>query len=414
MRLLITNIKSLLQVEEKGTAPRVRVMGADMKVLPSIEGAYLYMEDGLIVDYGKMADCPVTDGAEVIDATGRMVLPTWCDSHTHIVYHNSREGEFVDRINGLTYEEITERGGGIHNSAKQLQAASEEELYVQALRRLREVQGMGTGAIEIKSGYGLTVESELKMLRVVKRLRAATDMHIKATFLGAHAIPLAYKADRAGYLRLIIEEMLPQVVAEGLADFCDVFCETGFFTVEETAQVLGAARDMGLQLKVHANELYHSGGVQVGVQYGARSVDHLECTGPAEIAALVGSDTMPTLLPSTAFFLGLPYAPARDLIDAGLPVALSTDYNPGSTPSGNMPLVLSLACLKMRMTPAEAINAATINSAYAMDVVDELGSIAVGKRANVIITAPMPSIDYLPYAFGSNHIYRVIIAGQVQ
>lgn len=414
MRLLITHIKSLLQVEEKGKAPRQRVMGADMKVLPSIEDAYLYIEDDRIMDYGSMSACPTIEGAEVMDVTGRLVLPTWCDSHTHIVYHSSREGEFVDRINGLSYEEITERGGGIHNSAKQLQEASEEVLYEQALGRLLEVKGMGTGAIEIKSGYGLTVESELKMLRVIKRLRAATGMHIKATFLGAHAIPAAFKADRGGYIRLIIEKMLPQVVAEELADFCDVFCETGFFTVEETAQILSAARDMGLQLKVHANELYHSGGVQVGVKYGARSVDHLECTGPEEIAALVGSNTMPTLLPSTAFFLGLPYAPARDLMEAGLPVALSTDYNPGSTPSGNMPFVLSLACLKMRMTPAEAINAATINSAYAMDVVDELGSIAVGKRANVIVTEPMPSIDFLPYAFGSNHIHRVIIGGEVQ
>lgn len=414
MRLLITHIKSLLQVEEKGKAPRQRVMGADMKVLPSIEDAYLYIEGDRIMDYGSMSACPTIEGAEVMDVTGRLVLPTWCDSHTHIVYHSSREGEFVDRINGLSYEEITERGGGIHNSAKQLQEASEEVLYEQALGRLLEVKGMGTGAIEIKSGYGLTVESELKMLRVIKRLRAATGMHIKATFLGAHAIPAAFKADRGGYIRLIIEKMLPQVVAEELADFCDVFCETGFFTVEETAQILSAARDMGLQLKVHANELYHSGGVQVGVKYGARSVDHLECTGPEEIAALVDSNTMPTLLPSTAFFLGLPYAPARDLMEAGLPVALSTDYNPGSTPSGNMPFVLSLACLKMRMTPAEAINAATINSAYAMDVVDELGSIAVGKRANVIVTEPMPSIDFLPYAFGSNHIHRVIIGGEVQ
>lgn len=409
MTVLIKHIESLIQVEQ---TPRQMVKGADMKILPTIKNAFLLIENERILDFGEMANCPA-EADEVIDATGRIVSPCWCDSHTHLVYHGSREGEFEDRINGLTYEEITERGGGIHNSAKRLQDATEDELYEQAWARLEEVRGFGTGAVEIKSGYGLTLESELKMLRVARRIQANTDMTIRTNFLGAHAIPLAYKHDRAAYIDLIINEMLPKVVEEGLADFCDVFCETGFFTVEETDRILKAGWKYGLRPKIHANELYFSGGIQVGVANNALSVDHLECTGDAEIEALKNSETMPTILPATAFFLSLEYAPARKMIDAGLPVALASDYNPGSTPSGRMPFVLSLACLKMQMTPEEAINAATLNGAYAMGVEKELGSIAKGKLANVFITKKIPSLAFLPYAFGSDLIETVLIKGKM-
>ncbi|MFK7948267.1 MAG: imidazolonepropionase [Saprospiraceae bacterium] len=408
--MLIKNIKTLVQVRD-ASHPKM-LKGEAMRDLPTIDNAFLLIENERIIDFGTMDNCP-THGGEIIDATGRMVFPTWCDSHTHLVFAGSREQEFVDRINGLTYEEITERGGGIHNSAKRLQHATEEELYESAMTRLREIRAFGTGAVEIKSGYGLTTESELKMLRVAKRIKQNTKMPVKLTFLGAHAIPLTYKDNRQAYIDLIINEMLPIVVEEGLADYCDVFCEKGFFTMEETDEILKAAAKYGMKSKIHANELYLSGGVQVGVANNSISVDHLECMSDDEIEALKDSVTMPTILPSTAFFLSMEYAPARKMIDAGLPVALASDYNPGSTPSGRMSFVLSLACLKMKMTPEEAINAATINGAYAMELSEEVGSITKGKLGNVFISKPIPSIAFLPYAFGSDLVETVILRGEV-
>jgi imidazolonepropionase len=342
-----------------------------------------------------------------------MVFPSWCDSHTHIVFAASREEEFVDRIKGLSYEEIAERGGGILNSARRMQDCSEETLYESAYERLQEVIGHGTGALEIKSGYGLSLESEIKMLRVIRRLKQNSPIPIKATFLGAHAVPAAFKTKRADYIDLIIHQMLPQVAAEQLAEYCDVFCDRGFFTVEETDQILKAAWQYGLKPKIHANELDYSGGVQIGIANGAISVDHLEYTGPEEIAALATSNTLPTLLPSCAFFLGIPYAPARQMMDAGLPVVLATDYNPGSSPSGKMPFVVSLACIKMKMLPEEAIYAATLNGACALELADDYGSITVGKKANLFITRPMPSLAYLPYAFGETLVRRIILNGKV-
>ncbi len=410
-QLLITNIRELVQVEENN--PRKWVAGTAMAILPSIKNAWLSIKDGLIHDFGEMKDCPSpTDQVQVIDVTDKLVFPTWVDSHTHIVYAGSREGEFVDRIKGLSYEEIAQKGGGILNSARRLQNTSEEKLFEDAWERLQEVKNFGTGAIEIKSGYGLTLESELKILRVIRQLRQKSKMTIKATFLGAHAIPLEYKHNRAGYINLIIDEMLPQIADEGLADYMDVFCDKGFFTVEETDQLLKAGAKYGLKAKIHANELAVSGGVQVGVANNALSVDHLEAMTDVEIDCLKGSNTMPTMLPSTSFFLNLDYAPARKMIAAGLPVALASDYNPGSTPSGRMPFILSLACIKMRMLPQEAINAATINGAYAMEVQEELGSIARGKKANIFITKPMDSIARIPYSFGSDLVETVIIEGQ--
>lgn len=407
--ILIHNIKSLIQVRE--TAPQM-LKGEEMSVLPSLDHAWLFIKDGKIESWGQdMSEVPHAD--ERINAEGGMVFPSWCDSHTHIVYSGSREVEFVDKINGLSYEEIAQKGGGILNSAKRLQETSEDELFEQALKRCHEIISYGTGAVEIKSGYGLTVEDELKMLRVVKRLRETSPLKIKATFLGAHAIPHQFKENREGYINLIIEEMLPQVVEQGLADFVDVFCDKGFFTVEETDAILGAASKLGLRAKIHANELDYSGGIQVGVKHNALSVDHLEFTGEDEIKALSGSNTMPTLLPSTAFFLRLHYPPARAIINAGLPVALATDYNPGSSPSGRMSFVLSLACINLRMTPEEAINAATINSAYAMDISATHGSITKGKAGSVFITKPIPSVSFLPYAFGSDLIKTNIIDGKV-
>jgi len=350
---------------------------------------------------------------EVIDASGKFVFPSWCDSHTHIVYAGSREGEFVDRIHGLTYEEIAKRGGGILNSAKKLQQTDEEELYQAAMKRVNEVMSMGTGAIEIKSGYGLSLDSEIKMLRVIKRIKENTSLTIKANFLAAHAIPTEYKENRSAYVDLIINEMLPVVKEEKLADYIDVFCDRGFYTPEETDKILKAGIDCGLRPKIHANELDFSGGIQVGTKNNALSVDHLEFTGDKEIEALLNSETMPTLLPSTAFFLKLHYPPARKMIDAGLPVALATDYNPGSSPSGKMAFILSLACIHLGMTPEEAINAATINSAYAMDLSKTHGSIAIGKQANVFITKEIPSYAFLPYSFGSDLIETVIVGGVV-
>ncbi|HRI59273.1 MAG TPA: imidazolonepropionase [Saprospiraceae bacterium] len=383
-----------------------------MANLPIVNDAFLLIENERIAAFGPMKECPGR-ADRVLDATGRMVFPCWCDSHTHIVYAASREEEFTDRIRGLSYEEIARRGGGILNSARRLRETSEEALFESAWARLQEVIGYGTGAIEIKSGYGLSLESELKMLRVIRRLKAVSPIPVKATFLGAHAVPVEYKERRAAYIDLIVNEMLPQVAGEGLADYCDVFCDKGFFTPEETEQILQAGWRYGLKPKIHANELGYTGGVQAGVASKAISVDHLEYTGDAEIEALKHSDTFPTLLPSCAFFLGIPYAPARKMIDAGLPVVLATDYNPGSSPSGKMPFVLSLACIKMKMLPEEAIIAATINGACAMELGRNYGSIAVGKVANVFISTPIPSLAYLPYSFGSNLVESVLLQGKV-
>ncbi|MDA7501859.1 imidazolonepropionase [Chitinophagales bacterium] len=414
MSLLIKNIGQLAQIRE--TAPKW-VAGKEMANLPSLSNAFLSVNERsddseCISSWGEMVNCP-TSADTVIDAKGGIVLPSWCDSHTHIVYATSREAEFVDRIKGRSYEEIAENGGGILNSARKLEVCSEDDLFESAKARLFEVIGYGTGAIEIKSGYGLTVDAEIKMLRVIKRLKAISPIPIKANFLGAHAIPLLYKERRSEYIDLLINEMLPIIIEENLADYIDVFCDRGFYTVEETDRILKAGAAVGLRAKIHANELDYSGGVQVGVKNNALSVDHLECVGQEEIDALLFSETMPTILPSTAFFLGLEYAPARKMIDAGLPVALATDYNPGSTPSGRFPFVLSLACLKMDMLPEEAINAMTINSAYAMDLGAEHGSITKGKIANLIITKPVSSLAFLPYAFGTDWIDRVILNGKV-
>ena len=403
--ILIRNIKALVGIREAGIN---MVKGADMKTLPIIENAWLLIENGLIKSFGPNANAPER-ADEIIDATGRFVFPSWCDSHTHIVYAGPRESEFVDRINGLSYEDIAKRGGGIINSALRLADASEEDLFEAAWMRLEEMQKFGTGAVEIKSGYGLSYEGELKMLRVIKKLKERSKLIIKSNFLGAHAYPTAFKQDHDGYLDLLINRMLPQIADEGLADFIDVFCDRGFFSVDETDRILQAGAKYGLQPKIHANELDYSGGIEVGVKNNALSVDHLEFTGDEQIKVLLRSSTMPTLLPSTAFFLGLHYSPARKMIDAGLPLALATDYNPGSSPSGNMPFIVSLACVKMKMLPEEAINAATLNSAYAMGVDKVLGSITVGKKASVFITMPMPSLAYLPYSFGSNLVDRVII-----
>ena len=413
MKLLIKNIKTLVQVEEN---PVLKVSGKDMSKLNCIDDAWLAIEDDKIVDFGKMEDWPgITDwtNLEVIDATGKLVFPSWCDSHTHIVYAGTREAEFVDRIKGLSYEEIAKRGGGILNSAKKLQDASEEELIESALIRLNEIKLMGTGAVEIKSGYGLTVKDELKMLRVIRKLKTLSPLTIKSTFLGAHAFPSDYKDKREKYIDLIINEMLPQIAEAKLADYCDVFCERNYFTKEETIQILKAAAEYGLKGKVHANQLSNSGGVQAGVDCNALSVDHLEYIGDEEIKALLNSNTMPTLLPGAAFFLSLPYPPARKMIDAGLPVAVASDYNPGSSPSGNMNLMISLLCIKHNMTPEEAINAATINSAYAIGLIHTHGSIALGKQANVFITKEISSYSFLPYSFGSNLIETVILNGKV-
>lgn len=398
----------LLQAERQ---PRNLVKGADMAIVPQLQDAYLLMDHGRISAFGPMQECPER-ADEVLDASGRLVLPSWCDSHTHIVFAATREEEFVDRIRGLSYEEIAERGGGILNSARKLQAATEDELFESAWQRLIEVIGMGTGAIEVKSGYGLTLESELKMLRVVRRLKEKSPIPVKATFLGAHAIPAEYKQNRGAYIDLIINEMLPKVAAEGLAEYCDVFCDKGFYTPEETDLILKAGWKWGLKPKIHANELGLTGGVQAGIANQAISVDHLEYTSEVEIEALKNSETLPTLLPGCAFFLGIPFAPARQMIDAGLPVVLASDFNPGSCPSGNMPFVVALACAKMKMLPEEALNAATLNGARAMELEGDFGSIAVGKIANVFITRPMLSLAGLPYAFGSNVVETVVLNGK--
>lgn len=415
MALLVKNIKLLVQAEPENIQWRA---GKEMRNLPCIENAFLLTVGERIADFGKMSDFspkmlenlgePVTE----IDATGKMVFPTFCDSHSHIVYAGSREIEYIDKIKGLSYEEIAKRGGGILNSVDRLRATSEAELFESAWQRLNEVASFGTGAIEIKSGYGLDTENELKMLRVIRRLKEKSPLTIKANFLAAHAVPREYIGHQTEYVDLIINEMIPQVAAEELADYVDVFCDRGFFTPEDTERILMQGMKYGLQPKIHANELDFSGGIQVGVKYNARSVDHIEYTGDEEIECLLGSETMPTILPGAAFFLGMVYAPARKMIEAGLPVAMAGDYNPGSCPSGNMQFVLSMGCIKYRLLPEEAINATTINSAYAMGVEDELGTITKGKIANFFITKQIPTIEFMPYAYGSNKVEAVFIKGR--
>ncbi|MEH6536080.1 MAG: imidazolonepropionase [Psychroserpens sp.] len=409
MTLLITNIKELLQVRDHHITI---VKGDDMKVLPILKNAYLLIEHDTIVEFGHMDNCKDIEANEVIDATGKIVLPAWCDSHTHLVYAGDRTQEFVDRINGLSYEDIANRGGGILNSAEQLQNTSEDELYKQASKRLTEVIKLGTGAIEIKSGYGLTVEAELKMLRVVKQLKHEFPIIVKSTLLAAHAIPKEFKDNKKGFIDLVVNEMIPAVAKEHLAEYIDVFCEKGYFDLEDTARVLEAGKAHRLIPKIHVNQFNAFGGVALGVDYNALSVDHLEELNPEDILALQKSETMPVALPSCSYFLSIPYTPGREIIDAGLPLALATDYNPGSTPSGNMNFVVSTACIKMKLTPEEAINAATINGAYAMGISKLYGSICRGKKANLIITKAIPSYYHLPYAFGDNFIDTVIINGQ--
>jgi len=416
MKLLIINIKTLVQTE---VVPQLKVAGKAMSELKNIDNAWLFIKDGKIADFGKMSEFAAAydelkqDDVTRIDATGKMVFPSFCDSHTHLVYPASREIEYIDKIKGLSYEEIARRGGGILNSAEKMKGISEEELLQSALERLNEIVAYGTGAVEIKSGYGLTTETELKMLRVIKKLKELSPLAIVSTFLGAHAVPKEYKGNQEEYVNLIINEMIPQVASEELADYIDVFCDRGFFTVEDTDRILNAGMKYGLRPKIHANELDYSGGIQVGVKYNALSVDHLEYTGDAEIEALLNSDTMPTILPGAAFFLNMPYAPARKMIDAGLPVAMASDFNPGSSPSGNMQLILSMACILYRMTPEEAINATTINSAYAMGLSEDYGSIARGKVANVFVTKEIPSVAFMPYYYGSNKVDTVILNGRV-
>lgn len=410
-KILIKNIKELVQVLEPDVK---KLSGKEMSNLSTIKDAWLAIENDLIVGFGKMEDWEgISDwtNLEIIDASGKMVFPTWCDSHTHLVFAASREEEFVDRIKGLTYQEIAAKGGGILNSAKKLQTKTEEELYQDALKRTKEIQQMGTGAVEIKSGYGLSVDAELKMLRVIKKLKQTSGMEIKATFLGAHAIPIEYKENRTAYIDLIINEMLPKIKEEQLADYIDVFCETNYYTPQETDRILVAGAKYGLTPKIHVNQFTSIGGLQIGIKHQALSVDHLEVMTEQDIIDLSNSAVMLTLLPSCSFFLGIPYAPARELINKGLPIAIATDFNPGSTPSGNMNFVLSLACINYKITPEEAINAATINAAYAMGMEDTHGSITIGKKANFFITKEIPTIAFIPYYFGALQIDAVFING---
>ncbi|MEH6764960.1 MAG: imidazolonepropionase [Aequorivita antarctica] len=409
MKLLLTHIKELLQVRENCPA---KLSGKDMKELPTLKNAWVFINHGIIEDYGTMDKMGPHQGFKTLDCSGKIVMPAWCDSHSHIVYAGNREQEFVDRINGLTYQEIAVKGGGIVNSAKKLQKTSEEELYHQSAERLEEVMRLGTGAIEIKSGYGLTTEAELKILRVAKKLGEEYPIDIKTTFLGAHAVPSEYKNNKNGYLDLLCNEMLPKVTEEKLADYVDVFCEEGYFSVADMERVLSEGKKYNLIPKVHVNQFNSIGGIASAVKYKALSVDHLEVLTDEDIEALKNSETMPVALPSCSYFLSIPYTPGRKIIDAGLPLALATDYNPGSTPSGNMNFVVSTACIKMRLTPEEAINAATINGAYAMGLNKTHGSITKGKVANLIITKHIPSYGYLPYAFGSDLIDTVIINGK--
>ena len=408
MVLLFKHIKTLVQVRAK---PLTFLAGTGMQDLPCLNDAYLKVADGKIADFGPMDQCPAEGNMEVIDASGRLLLPAWCDAHTHLVYAGDREDEFVDRIRGLSYEEIARRGGGILNSARRLQAATEQELFEQSWQRLEEVIRLGTGAIEIKSGYGLSAAAELKMLRVIRRLREAAPIPIRATFLAAHALPTAYRQDKAGFLDLMVKEVLPIVAKEQLADYIDVFCEKGYFSVSDMEYILGAARTYGLKPKVHVNQFNAIGGVPAAVRHDALSVDHLEVLEEEDLAALQHSTTMPVALPACSYFLSIPYTPARRIIDAGLPLALATDYNPGSAPTGNMNFVLSAACIKMRMTPEEAINAATVNGAYAMELAQEVGTISIGKRANLILTKPVKAYRSLVYRFGSNQIEQVFVNG---
>ena len=408
--MLLINIQELIQVREKGI---LKVSGAEMALLPSIKNAYLLIEDDLIVDFGPMTHCPKIKTDTIIDAEGKVVLPTWCDSHTHLVYAGNRIQEFVDRINGLTYEEIAQRGGGILNSANKLNETSEDEIFEQSEKRLLEVMKMGTGAIEIKSGYGLTVEGELKMLRVIKRLKQQYPIAIKATFLGAHAFPAKYKENHAGYIDLIINQMLPLIAEEKLADYIDAFLETGYFSVEETERIMEAGKKYGLIPKIHVNQFTAIEGIKACVKNNALSVDHLEIVTDEDIEILKNSATMPVALPSCSYFISIPYTPARKMMQAGLPLALATDYNPGTTPSGNMNFVVATACIKMKMTPEEAINAATINGAYAMGISETHGSITKGKKANFIVTKPLHSYYQLPYEFGNNLIEHVFIDGKL-
>ncbi len=415
MKILLENIKELIQVEDN---PVMFKAGADMAKVSTIKNAFLIIRDEVIEEFGEMnqlKDVYVDDDILIeIDCKNRLVYPTFCDSHTHLVYPGSREKEFVDKIKGLSYEEIARRGGGILNSAKLLHETSEEELYDSAMERVQEIVKLGTGAVEIKSGYGLNTEDELKMLRVIRKIKNTSPICVRSNFLGAHSVPMEYRNNGKNYVDLVINEMIPRIVAEELTDYIDVFCDKGFFSVEDTDRILKAGVEHGLRPKIHANELGFTGGVQVGVKYNALSVDHLEYVGDAEIEALKGSETMPTVLPGAAFFLNLKLSPVRKMIDAGLPVALASDYNPGSSPSGNMSFISSLGCIKYNMLPEEVINATTINTAYAMGISNCLGSIARGKIANVFITSDMPGIEYLPYSFGTNLIETVIINGEIQ
>jgi imidazolonepropionase len=414
MKTVIKNIAELIQTED---SPRKWVSGKDMSSISTIKDAFVEVENGIVTAFGSMEQWTGLEDwndTEVIDAEGGMVFPTYCDSHTHLVFAASREDEFVDRINGLSYHEIAEKGGGILNSAKKLQNTTEDELHEDTLARLNKLVQKGTGAIEIKSGYGLTLDAELKILRVIKRLKENTDVSIKATFLGAHAIPLEFKNNKEGYMDLVINEMLPRVVEEKLADYVDIFCEDGYFTVDDTKRLLESANKYDIKAKTHVNQFNAIGGVKASVDLGALSVDHLEEMAHEDYAALKGSNCMPTLLPGCSFFLGIPYSPARKMIEKGLPVALASDYNPGSSPSGNMNFVASLGCVQLKMTPEEVINATTINTAYAMGIEKELGSICVGKKANLFITKSIPSYAYLPYSFGNNVIEKVMINGKFQ
>jgi imidazolonepropionase len=413
MSLIITDIQTLYGIQQAG---RAVFKGAELGNIEQLNNAWLSIHDGLISGFGKMetiaADVALSSFKEVMSVKGKSILPTWCDSHTHIVFAGSREDEFVSRIKGVSYETIAKNGGGILNSTKKLNETSEEELFESASARLHTLIKMGTGAIEIKSGYGLCLAGELKMLRVIKRLKESFEIPIKATFLGAHAFPSEYKNNHQGYIDLIMNEMLPAIQKENLADYIDVFCEDGFFNAEETDRILKAGSLHGLKAKIHANQLNYSGGIQVGIANNAISVDHLECVGTEEIDALKNSNTIGTILPSAAFFLGIAYQPARKMIDANLAIALASDYNPGSSPSGNMPFIMALACTQLKMTPEEAFNALTFNAAHAMELASELGSITIGKKANLIITKAIPSLAFIPYAFGSNLIDQVLINGK--
>ena len=409
MKTLFFNIKELLQIRDKSI---LKVSGAEMKTLPSIKNAFLIINNDRIADYGSMENLDHYEADRVIDARGQIILPAWCDSHTHIVYAGNREEEFVDRINGLSYEEIASKGGGILNSAKKMQESSEQELFEQASKRVEEIMKLGTGAVEIKSGYGMTPESEIKMLKVIKTLANSYPLSIKATFLGAHAIPLKFKDNPDAYVDQVCRNMIPKVAEQNLANYIDVFCEKGYFTAEQTDKILKTGKKYKLIPKIHVNQFNSIGGVQVGVSHEALSVDHLEIMTPEDIESLKGSETMPVALPSCSYFLSIPYTPARKIIDKGLPLALATDFNPGSSPSGNMNFVVATACIKMNMNPEEAINAATINGAYAMGLSKSHGSITKGKMANLIITKDIPSYHFIAYAFGSNVIDKVMISGE--